>query len=149
MPKKRSDSAHTMTEIAASAIKLKQPPLPLEEKELQFWNAIIEARHTWNNIDMMHACNLARTMCSIEENTKLLKEEGDVVWNTRGTQIMNPRFSVLEQLSRRSVAISQKLQVHAQATIGKPEDNKNKNAAKNKMAQAFEDADDDLIARPN
>lgn len=149
MPKKRSDSSHVMTELAQSAVKKMPPPLPLEEKELPFWEAIIAARHTWNNIDMMHACNLARAMCSLEENTELLKAEGDVIRNERGTMHMNPRFSVLEQLSRRSVAISQKLQIHAQATIGKPETNTKKNAAKQKLTDAFEDEDDDLIARPH
>lgn len=145
----RSDS--TASNIVADSMKKITPPLPLENFELPFWEAITSARATWTNIDLMHAVNLARCMASIENNQKLLREEGDVLVNARGTQIMNPRFTVLEQLSRRSVSLSSKIQVHAAATIGESENNRNKNAAKNKAGQALEveeDADT-LIARPH
>lgn len=152
MAKDRSDSFHVMTELSQSALKTINPPesCPLEDEDLPFWESIIAARHTWTNIDLMHAANLARCMASIENNTRLLRSEGDVLVNARGTQIMNPRFSVLEQLSRRSVALSGKLQIHAQATMGKPETNKKKNSAKQAMVKAFDELDeDDLIGKPN
>lgn len=152
MAKNRSDSQHIMTDIAKSAAVKIMPPesCPLEKEEMPFWDSIIAARVNWTNIDLMHAANLARCMHSIEKNTKLLRIEGDVLENARGTQIMNPRFTVLEQLTRRSVALSGKLQIHAQATIGKPETNRKKNAVKNELSNALDAFDDDdLIARPN
>lgn len=152
MNKDRADSSHVMTELAREATREILPPevTPLEESEMPFWKAIIQARHTWTDVDLLHAANLARSFKKIEENTVMLRIEGDVLINAKGTPVMNPRFAVLEQLTRRAAALSQKLQVHAQATIGKPETNNKKNAAKQKIAQTFNDLDDDdLIARPN
>lgn len=153
LSRKRADSEHVVTEILQNALRGETPPdcINLEEKHMPFWQAITEARAIWTTVDLIHAANLARCMSSIEENTKLLAEEGDVVINKRGTQIMNPRFSILEQLSRRSVALSQKIQVHAAATVGISRNQRGKNAAKKEALEAFKDMDDEdsLIARPN
>lgn len=148
--KKRSDSVDTRTEIMKMAVKGILPPayVALETEEMPFWNAITEARAEWTKVDLIHAANLARTMQRIEHETKMLKEEGSVVVNHRGTQIMNPRFSALETLSRRSVMLSAKLQVHSAATIGEIENNKNKNAKKRKSIEAMTEDEDDLIGKP-
>lgn len=153
----RSDSDFVQTQIIQDAANGIAVPdcVTLEEWEMPFWKAITEARAQWTNIDLIHAANFARCLYSIEENTKLLKEEGDVVENARGTQIMNPRFSVLEQLTRRSTSLSSKIQVHAAATIGEAKNNRAKNAAKAKAVTThgsqqdrIEDSDDDLLAKP-
>lgn len=151
MTRERSDSSYKMAEIAAAALTEIKPPdsCPLQDYELPFWNTIVSARHEWTNIDLIHAANLARCLASIEENTQRLRYEGDVLENARGTPVMNPRFTVLEQLSRRSVALSQKLHIHANATIGKPDAQYNKNRELNKIQKAFEEMDESLIARPN
>lgn len=151
MPKKRADSSHVQTKIMADALKGINPPdcVKLDKNEMPYWNAIINARETWTTVDLIHAANLARCMASIEANTTLLKKEGDVLENARGTPVMNPRFTILEQLSRRSVALSAKIQVHAAATVGESKLSRGKNTAKRDALEAMEDADDDLIARPN
>lgn len=152
MAKNRADSAHIISEITTAATKRIEPPecVKLDEEHIPFWDIITKPRHEWTDIDLVHAANLARCLYSIEENTRLLKLEGDVVENARGTQVMNPRFSALEQLSRRSVALSQKLQIHALATMGNPRDNRKKNAVKRNAIEAFgvDKDEDDLIARP-
>lgn len=149
--KDRSDSAHMQSKLAQAALTEILPPdiCPLEDSEMPFWRTIISARHEWTEIDKIHAANLARTFQKIEENTSQLKYEGDVLENARGTPVMNPRFTVLEQLTRRAAALSQKLHVHASATIGKPDQQPKKNREFAKVASAFEDMDDQLIARPN
>lgn len=43
---------------------------------------------------------------------------GDIIENDRGAPIINPRHALLEVLSRRSVALSRMLHVHAEATQG-------------------------------
>lgn len=151
MSKDRSDSAHIMSELANAALTEIKPPksCPLLDHEMPFWNTIISARHEWTDIDLIHAANLSRCLASIEENTQKLRYEGDVLENARGTPVMNPRFTVLEQLSRRSVALSQKLHIHANATIGKPDNQPKKNREMISIAKAFEEMDDSLIARPN
>lgn len=147
---KRSDSSHVQTKIMADALRGQQVPdcVELEKKDMPFWIAICAAREQWTNVDLIHAANLARCMSSIEENTKALRSEGDVLLNQKGSPVMNPRFTILEQLSRRSVALSSKIQVHAAATVGESKLSRGKNAAKRDALQAMED-DDDLIARPN
>lgn len=150
MAKSRSDSLHMQTAIMQDAIKgIKVPDcVELEEEDMPFFRSITDARTEWTTVDLIHAANLARCMASIERNSKLLKEEGDVIKNERGTPVMNPRFAILEQLSRRSVAISVKIQVHAAATIGEVENNKARNSSKRNAINAIAQDFDDLIARP-
>lgn len=152
MAKKRSDSLHVQSEIMMAAVKGISPPdcVRLDQNEMPFWEAITAARSEWTTVDLIHAANLARCLASIENNQRMLKVEGDVIENARGTPVMNPRFSVLEQLSRRAVAVSSKIQVHAAATIGESKLSRGKNAAKREAVEAFDDlGDDDLIARPH
>lgn len=149
--KKRADSAHVHSEIMQAAVKSIPVPdcVKLDKKHMPFWNAITAARSEWTTVDLIHAANLARCMCSIEENQNKLAKEGDVIDNARGTPVMNPRFTILEQLSRRSVSLSSKIQVHAAATVGEAKLSRGKNTAKRNAIEAFEElGDDDLIARP-
>lgn len=150
--RKRADSSHVQTKIMTDALKGINPPdcVTLEERDMPFWQAIINARHAWTTVDLIHAANLARCMASIEDNTEKLKDEGDVIENHRGSAVMNPRFSILEQLSRRAVALSAKLQVHAAATLGESKQSRGKNNAKREALESMTDMDDDdLLARPN
>lgn len=147
----RADSAHVQTSIMKDAVKGVPVPdgIELKPEHLVYWKAITDARAQWTTIDLMHAGNLARCLWSIEENTRQLDREGDVVYNAKGTQIMNPRFTVLEQLSRRAVSLSSKIQIHAGATMGEAKQAKGKNTAKRQALEAMDEVeDDDLIARP-
>lgn len=153
MANKRSDSSHVQAEIMAMAANGILPPAYCELKigEMPFWNAIIAARVEWTTVDLMHAANLARTLFAIETETASLRNEGSVIMNQRGSPVMNPRFSVLETLSRRSVSISSKIQVHAAATIGESENNRKKNSQKRKSMDALngiDDDDEDLLGAP-
>lgn len=120
MKSNRIDSTHVASKSFNEAISSVPVPdcVSLDETELPYWDAIVETRARWTKVDLIHAANLARCMASIEENQRLLKDEGDVIVNERGTKHMNPRFTILEQLSRRSVTLSTKIHVHAVATLG-------------------------------
>lgn len=151
MKKKRADSTHVKTEIMAKALKGRKVPeyLKLRKGDEPFWNAIIDARADWTDVDLAHAANLARCQADIEANQALLDKEGAILENGKGTPVMNPRFTILEQLSRRSVALSAKIHVHAVATQGVSKLSKGKNTAKREALNAMHDLeDDDLIARP-
>lgn len=95
----------------------------------------------------MHAANLARCLADVERISGEIAVEGDVIENARGTPVQNPKHAILEVLSRRSVALTRLLQIHAQARLGRPEDVAKGRAA---VAQAREMLDDmdDLLARP-
>lgn len=100
-----------------------EPPahVALRDTDRPFWNSIVgaRARDTWNDADLEMAGNLARCKADIERLQREIDAEGDVLKNDRGTQIMNPKHTLLETLSRRAVALSRMLHVHAEATSGK------------------------------
>ncbi len=102
-----------------------EPPahITLRDGDKPFWDAIVSARatSTWNTSDLEQAANLARCKADIERLQKELTEQGDIIENDRGTQVINPRHTLLEVLSRRSVALSRMLHVHAEATVGRSE----------------------------
>lgn len=149
MAKERKDSAHVQTKMMEDIANGIQPPVKLKPEELVFFKIITDARAVWTDIDLFHAACLARCMQSIQRNQERLDQEDDIIENNRGTPIANPRFSVLEILTRRSLSLSAKIQVHAAATIGESKLSRGKNTQKREMQKAMDDVeDDDLIARP-
>lgn len=150
MSENRADSVNVQADIMKKSLEEITPPIFLEEKEMRFWKSIINARLNWTEIDLIQAANLARCLCSIEEETMLLKIEGSVLKNQKGTQVMNPRHVVLEQLTRRMVCLAGKIHVHALATQGEAKLAAKKNTVKHQAIQSMNeiDDDDDLIAKP-
>ncbi len=124
MRRARCDSV-TAAIAAAQAQLVIDPPshVSLRDGDRPFWDAIVSARAstTWNTADLEQAANLARCKADIERLQKELTEQGDIIENDRGTQVINPRHTLLEVLSRRSVALSRMLHVHAEATVGRSE----------------------------
>lgn len=147
---KRKDSVEEMIKITQSAAQqVFEPPshVSVPAHARPFFEAIMKARVEWTDVDIAHAANLARCQADIEINEMMLKAEGAVITNAKGMPVMNPRHAILEQLSRRSVALSRMLQVHALATVGQSEDQRGRNTAKRNAAKVFDELDE-LIARP-
>ena len=92
----------------------------LRDIDMPFWYALVRARvkDSWNTVDLQHAANLARCQADIERIQQEILIEGDTLTNDRGTVVLNPKHSLLETLSRRSIALSKHIQVHAVATVG-------------------------------
>lgn len=150
MPK--VDTIKGQVELAQNVNKIHDVPahVPIPDGAMPFWESIVRARaySSWNDHDLEIAAMRARTMYQIEETQKLLDEEGSVIINAKGTPIMNPRHSVLEQLTRKAVALSRITQTHAQATQGDSKDQKKKNTAQKEMRDTmnqYNDDEDDLI----
>jgi hypothetical protein len=120
--RKRSDSAAAAV-AAAQAVALgpiaPPPHVTLRPGDSPFWNAIVtaRARDTWTDTDLTTAANLARTQADIEILQAKLDAEGYVLAGKA-----NPVAALVETLSRRAVALSRVLHVHAQATVGRSED---------------------------
>lgn len=153
MKKPRSDSTHVESNLLANALMEIKPlaTTPLSEEEMQFWPIIVSARHEWTDIDLLHAAQLARAMHAQEIETQLLKEEGTIIKGGRHgvTNITNPRVLVLAEITRRTIMLSQKLQVHAQATMGISRNQQKKNGKQKDLKAAFDSLEDArLIARP-
>ena len=149
----RADSTHVETQIYKDA--LTGIPVPacakIAPEEMPYWIAITQARAEWNMIDLIHAVDFAKCLYARDVNQEKLKAEGDVLVNQNGTQIMNPRFAISEQLSRRAMMYSTKLHVHPVATLGEAKLGKAKNAKKKTALEVAGMLDDEesLLARPN
>lgn len=138
----RSDSASAAVRAAQSAaLGPLDPPahVALRDGDRPFWNAIVtsRARDTWTLIDLCTAGNLARTQADVERLQSTLDTAGYVLADGK----TNPVAALVETLTRRTVALSRALHVHAQATVGRSAD-ASKALALEKAASA---EDDDLI----
>lgn len=140
--------------MAAAATPLPEIPshIRLRDVDLPFWEAIVRARERseWNDVDLVVAGQLARTQYDIEQESLCLELEGTVIINHRGTQIANPRVSVLEQLARREMALMRTLQIGGAVAGG---DKRGKMQGRQLQRQGEELRDqlmnesDDLLAR--
>lgn len=151
--RKRSDSTHVKTQLVDDQDIAPPEHVQLRDIDMPFWYALVRARvkDSWNTVDLQHAANLARCQADIERIQQEILIEGDTLTNDRGTVVLNPKHSLLETLSRRSIALSKHIQVHAVATVGESDKQRGKNSAAakgRKTAEKTKEADD-LLARPS
>lgn len=116
-----------------------QPPkhVRLREHDWPFWSDILRARarDDWQPYDLVVVAQLARCQSDIERESEHLESEGSIVENARGTQVMNPRVTVLEQLARREMALMRSLRMTGQ-TVGDPRDLSKARDTENKARNA-------------
>lgn len=143
-------AASAVKAMLGAATPLPEPPshIKLRESDLPFWEGIIRARarDEWTAATLVVAAQLARCQADIEKESALLDTEGSVVENQRGTPVMNPRHSVLEQMSRRELALMRSLQITA-AADGRKADVEKARSIQAQAERARESlADEDLLA---
>ena len=85
----------------------------LRDGDRVFWVGVIRARarDEWTETDLVVAAQLARCLADIEREQLLLDSEGTIARTDKGTQIVNPRVSVLEQFARREMALMRTLRM--------------------------------------
>jgi len=147
----RSDSLTAAQKMMNSSPPSVPDHIKLRPCDIPFWNGIMSVRDnsSWTSAELEHAANLARCKADIERVQLELQKEGDIIENKRGTMVMNPKHTLIEILTRRSVALTKLLMVHAQATLGDTSDTKKRNTAQkkvNEIVDIFED--DELLASP-
>jgi hypothetical protein len=152
MTRVRSDSVTTAVAAAqAAALGTIRPPshIDLPDEAIPFWNAIVEARAstTWNPADLALAATLARTQSGINRLLNEIAKEGDTLVNAKGTVTLNPKHNLLEVMTRRVIALSKAVHVHAEATQGRSRDAGNKLAAEKDAKESIAVSDDELIPR--
>ncbi len=150
--KAKHDTVATEAAIAAALQTEIDPPehVTLPPDALLRFRLIVRARaqDTWNELDLEHAANLACCLADLERLREEVRAEGDVIENQRGTQIVNPKHTLMEVLSRRSVALSRMLHVHAEATQGRARDTGERTKKERDLRDALADAsldDEDLL----
>jgi hypothetical protein len=149
--KARSDSAKAAIEAAmAAASPLPEKPahVKLRAGDEPFWNNILRARarSEWTLTDLIVAAQLARCMADIEVESAKLDAEGSVIENQRGTVIMNPRHSVLEQLARREMALMRSLKMIGVATGEQRDLEKGRKLQRDAETARAEVTEDSLLA---
>lgn len=153
-PAKAGSTSNQVQAMAAALEGPLEPPpnVTLRAVDVSFWNAIVcaRARDTWTDVDLCKAANLARCQSDIERISKELQAEGDTLANDRGTMVVNPKHSLLETLTRREIAISRAIHVHAEATVGRSADaGKKLEAEKKARGDMAGLADDGFVSRPS
>jgi hypothetical protein len=105
--------------LRQAAIGWPAPPICLRASEEPFWHSVMIARLPvqWARVDLLHAANLARCLADIESNRAALLHEGTLIRTAAGPKI-NPRHALVETLTRRSIALTRMLQLHAVVTVG-------------------------------
>ena len=121
MKRRKAESVHadsvTAAIAAAQAAAAGDIPPPsfmaLRDGDVPFWNAVTRARarDEWTEADLIAAVELAQTMADTAAERALLSTEGSVLTNERGTPVANPRFSVLQSLAQRQMALRRALQL--------------------------------------
>ena len=117
------DGVKQSVQVAICGIELPSH-LRVTEQMTPFLQAILELRQfdQWNKSDLAKAVNLARAQYDIERISAEIEEEGDTQVNDRGTIVNNPKHSLLETITRRELALSRAIHVHAEATLGRSRD---------------------------
>ena len=151
MKRTRIDSNAEQVRMVQS--KVPEPPahVNLRDCDYPFWDSIVRARDykSWTASDLEHAANLARCKADIERLQVEINEEGDTIINQRGTPIVNPKHTLLETLSRRSVALSRMLHVHAEATVGESRHQTKRSSMQRELEDNRQQSEtDSLIAPP-
>lgn len=143
---KRSDSVAAAVNAAknAAAGELKPPAhVVLSPEALKFWPRIIanRARDRWNDLDLTNAAELARMFADIERLRAMIAQDGDFT----ATGKPHPAHKLLQETGRRAVALSRMIQVHAEATNGRSQDQGNALKLQREAEQAMGARNDPLI----
>lgn len=122
MKKKQAASAEAAVQAALNAAQgLPQVPahVRLRPEDLPFWDGIVRARtrEEWTGPHLVVGAQLARCQRDIEVESQALELEGTVLKNERGTQVANPRVTVLEQLARREMALMRALAISGKVAV--------------------------------
>jgi hypothetical protein len=120
------------------------PPahIALRDCDRPFWASVIAAKPAdrWSAGDLEDAAILAACKADIARLQAEIYEEGDLIG-----QRINPKHALLETLTRRNLALSRTLQIHARARHGESRDQRPANETASKVRAALRLVGDDLI----
>jgi len=147
--KQRVDSNAAAVKIMQGATRQIQPPahVPLDDIDWPFFENVIEefARSEWTEHQIELAAMLARTLATLEQEQRTLRQEGMISVRENGTTVENPRARAVKSLTGDILSFRRSLSLHARAKQGEARDV----AKRQRQAKGVEtDLDDDLLARP-
>jgi hypothetical protein len=146
--KPRSDSAAAAVKaMVGAALPLPTTPscVRVREADIPFLECVLRSRtrDEWSECDMIVAVQLARAQADIEFESHALGLEGSVLTNDRGTRVMNPRHTVLEQLARREMAMMKSLSMMGAVVKGDKRDLANNRTLQRQSERVKTELEDD------
>src|SRR3546814_3608471 len=104
--KQRIDSATAAVKVMQGATREIAPPanVRMSEEDWPFWHSVIAefARSEWTDHQLVMAAMLARAMADLEREHSELSAEGSVLTSERGTPVVNPGQTVVQEIGRAS-----------------------------------------------
>lgn len=143
------NTAAAAVRIMQGSTRQIQPPghVPLDDIDWPFFENVIEefARSEWTEHQIELAAMLARTMASLEQEQRTLREEGMVSVRENGTSVENPRARAVKSLAGDVLSFRRSLSLNGRAKQGEARDV----ASRKKMAKELEAGGDNaLFATP-
>ena len=116
------------------------------EAEMVIWEQFTRARarEGWRDFDLLIVAKAVRLEADIRKYQQALDKSSPIVKNEKGTQIVNPFFSVIDGLQRQQLALIRSLSLNQQAQD--PRTLNGQGQAQSSMRSAI-NSFDDLIAR--
>lgn len=128
-----------------------QIPLPAgvilrNEDEMVIWRQFTHARarEGWRDFDLLIVAKAVRLEADIRKYQRALDASSPIVKNEKGTQIVNPFFSVIDNLQRQQLALIRSLSLNQ--TSQDPRTLNGQGKEQSRLRGAV-DSFDDLIAR--
>ena len=143
----RSDSSTTELQMYHAEAPEPLDHIYLRECDKPYWDSIIKAKayDSWNETDLENAAMLARMKADHVRLSRDIDAEGEVIENSKGDPIKNPKCDMVEKLFRSIVSLSRMLHVHAVATQGRAENQVQRSQKQREMKRV---ADNSLLAKP-
>jgi hypothetical protein len=128
-----------------------QPKTKLNDLELTRFNDIVSSAEVsvWNDNRLFNATMLARIQVRLEKAQERLDAEGETLVNERGTQISNPLFNVMIQLTSALMSLNRTLGLTApqQGVSGAAQEERNKADARARgVIEKAKNDEDNLLA---
>ena len=147
----RADSTTSVIKAMSDAAmgELKPPShIIITDSAIPYWNGVVRARarDEGSEVDLVVAAQLAQCQSDMADQDVLLRSEGSIVSNERGTQIMNPRATLMENLARREMALMRTLRLGGSVSGDKRDDAKRRSIQRQSEEIRKELESDDLLA---
>lgn len=116
------------------------------DKEMVIWGQFTQARARdgWRDFDLVILAKVVRLEADIRKYQEQLDDSDAIIRNDKGTQIVNPLFSVIDSLQRQQLALIRNMSLSQ--TNQDPRTLNGQGLEKGKLKMATE-IPDDLIAR--
>jgi hypothetical protein len=150
--KQRIDSHAAAVKIAQGATKQIQPPshVPLDDCDWPFFESVIEefARSEWTEHAVEIAAMMARTMATLEQEQRTLRNEGLIAVRENGTTVENPRARVCKSLAGDILSFRRSLALHARARNGGDNRNAGTRKEQGKAIEGGVSSDSEIFPSP-